>query len=62
MNEACLRLILEVILQPNLRRAVFETEIYGHDLEILSHRRDHLLEMGSLLRDGCGGGIHCLRS
>ena len=59
MNETCLRLILEVILQPYLRRAVFETEIDGHNLEILSHRGRLFMELGSLLRGGC---VPCLRS
>ena len=63
MNETCLRLIPEVVLQAYLRRRVFETEIDGYYLvEILSHRGRLLLEVGCLLRAGGGGGMPCLRS
>lgn len=44
MNEACLRLILEVILETYLWRTVFETEIDGYYLEILIARGGSLLE------------------
>ena len=62
MNETCLRLILEVVLQTYLRRRVFETEIDGYYLEILSNRGRLLMKVGSLLRAGGGGGMPCLRS
>lgn len=58
MNETCLRLILEVVLQTYLWRTVFETEIDGYYLEILSHWGRLLLELGSLVRAG-GGVMPC---